>query len=145
MFGLKISKKRKNRQNYPDKQIRKSGLFDTQWYLDKNPDVKRAKMNPIYHYVNHGWKEGRNPSVRFDTNAYLSENHDVAAANICPLIHYINYGKGEGRTIRTVPGKTIKPKRTLKQKIKYTWEYPVRVYDECHRLKDEIKKIKSGK
>ena len=223
-------------------KIRKSGLFDEQWYLDKNPDVKRAKVAPIHHYIKHGWKEGRNPSVRFDTNAYLSENYDVANAQICPLVHYIDhgkaegrpvhapsgahiqvnntqkvyktikksklfnkkwylktypdvkrakvdaiehyivhgategrnpskyfdtkhylntysdvkvagmnplyhyikYGKGEGRTIRTVSGKIIKPKRTLKQKLKYAWEYPVRVHDEYHRLKDEIKKIKNS-
>lgn len=250
MFWLKLGKhlgiikKDKFDRIVLTKKIRKSGLFDEKWYLNKNPDVKRAKMNPIHHYVNYGWKEGRSPSIRFDTNAYLSENYDVANAKICPLIHYINHGKNEGRPIRTLSGSraqvndmqkvyttlkkskqfnkkwylktypdvkharvnpvkhyinhgahegrnpskhfntkyylnthkdvkasgmnplyhyirygknegratqtasgkpVIHRKRTLKQQIKYAWAYPVRVYEEYHYLKDEIKKIKSGK
>ena len=34
-------------------------LFDTRWYLEKNPDVAKAGINPIEHYLNVGWKEGQ--------------------------------------------------------------------------------------
>ncbi len=127
------------------KALKKSKLFNKKWYLKTYNDVKRAKVDAIEHYIVHGANEGRNPSKYFNTLYYLKSNPDVKQAGMNPLYHYIRYGKGEGRTIRTVSGKTIKPKRTLKQKIKYAWEYPVRVHDEYHRLKDEIKKIKSGK
>ena len=127
------------------KTVKKSKLFNKKWYLKKYPDVKRAKVDAIEHYIVHGAPEGRNPSKYFDTKYYLNTYTDIKAAGMNPLYHYIIYGKGEGRTIRTVSGKTIKPKRALKQKIKYAWEYPVRVHNEYHRLKDEIKKIKSGK
>ena len=33
--------------------------FDPQRYLELNPDVKTAKVDPIAHYLNHGRKEGR--------------------------------------------------------------------------------------
>ena len=46
--------------------IKKSGLFDNEYYLANNEDVKKAKMNPIKHYLKFGWKEGRNHSSEFD-------------------------------------------------------------------------------
>jgi len=42
--------------------IKNSGLFDKEYYLKNNLDVARSCMNPIKHYVRHGWKEGRNPN-----------------------------------------------------------------------------------
>ncbi len=31
-------------------------------------------MNPLTHYDQFGWKEGRDPSAAFDTSAYLAAN-----------------------------------------------------------------------
>jgi hypothetical protein len=55
-------------------------------------------MNPLLHYDQYGWKEGRDPSVGFDTKAYLANYGDVAAAHIDPLQHYLQYGVYEGRS-----------------------------------------------
>lgn len=35
--------------------------FATKYYLDSNPDVKEAGINPFYHYIRWGKKEGRFP------------------------------------------------------------------------------------
>ena len=75
--------------------IKKSGLFDSEYYLAKNEDVKKAKMDPIKHYLKFGWKEGRNPSAEFNTNEYLKKRTDVRIAGICPIVHYIQFGKFE--------------------------------------------------
>ena len=75
--------------------IKKSDLFDSEYYLANNEDVKKAKMNPIKHYLKFGWKEGRNPSAKFDGNKYLNKRPDVQVAGICPLVHYIKFGKDE--------------------------------------------------
>ena len=75
--------------------IKKSGLFDSEYYLSQNEDVKKAKMNPIKHYLKFGWKEGRNPSAEFDGNKYLNKRPDVRVADLCPLVHYIKIGKKE--------------------------------------------------
>ncbi len=40
--------------------------FNTAWYLEKNPDVKKSGMNPFVHYIMHGRKEGRAPNQSFD-------------------------------------------------------------------------------
>ena len=66
----------------------KSDLFDSKYYLKENPDVKKAKINPIFHYLTIGWKEGRNPSPFFNTNNYLKIRPDVKNLDVCPLVHY---------------------------------------------------------
>ena len=82
--------------------IAKSKYFNKNWYLKTYPDVKKAKIDPIEHYMKHGWKEGRNPSLRFSTNEYLELNNDVKQAKINPLLHYLKSGHNEGRIISAV-------------------------------------------
>lgn len=72
-------------------------LFDQNYYLENNPDVDRAHIDPFTHYMQFGWKEGRNPSELFDTNYYLTNNHDVKNAGVNPLEHYALYGWREKR------------------------------------------------
>lgn len=79
--------------------ISQSELFDADYYLDNNNDVKEAGINPAEHYYTYGWKEGRNPSASFDTLFYLLQNEDVKASGMNPLVHFIKYGKEEGRSI----------------------------------------------
>ncbi len=81
--------------------IARSGYFDPNYYLITYPDIRRADLDPLWHFVRCGWKEGRNPSDSFDTNYYLISNHDVKNENINPLIHYIKFGKSENR--KTAP------------------------------------------
>ena len=73
------------------------GLFNTDWYLAQNPDVVAAKVNPLQHFLESGWKEGRDPSPFFNTNWYLAQNLDVAAAKVNPLQHFLESGWKESR------------------------------------------------
>ncbi|MCA0399532.1 MAG: hypothetical protein LCH38_01815 [Proteobacteria bacterium] len=36
-------------------------IVDREWYLEANPDVAAAGVNPVQHFLNHGFKEGRAP------------------------------------------------------------------------------------
>lgn len=81
--------------------IKHCNLFDEGYYLLKYPDVRKSDMNPLWHFVKKGWKEGRNPSKNFNTKFYLEQNTDVLNEKINPLIHYINFGQKEGR--ETIP------------------------------------------
>jgi len=79
-------------------QIRKTRhLFDKDYYLRRYPDVLESDVDPIEHYLKHGWKEQRKPSARFDGQYYLTIHEDVAASNVCPLLHYAVYGEKEKR------------------------------------------------
>ncbi len=75
--------------------IKNSGLFDVEYYLAQNEDVRKAKIDPIKHYLKFGWKQGRNPSAKFNNNEYLDKRPDVKANAICPLVHFIKFGKNE--------------------------------------------------
>jgi len=79
------------------KIVKKSGLFDEGYYLKSYEDIRKADIDPIKHFIEYGWKEGRNPSANFDTNFYLESYPDVREAGINPLVHYIRYGSKEGR------------------------------------------------
>jgi len=85
--------------------ILRSGLFDRGYYLLANPDVRKADVDALWHFLHVGWKEGRNPSPLFDTTFYLNSNPDVMQLSINPLVHYVRHGKKEGRPIN--PG--LKP------------------------------------
>lgn len=76
-----------------------SGLFDRQWYLEKNADVRTAGANPALHFVRYGGQEGRDAGPEFSSRRYLDDNPDVAQAGINPLVHYLRLGKAEGRKI----------------------------------------------
>jgi glycosyltransferase involved in cell wall biosynthesis len=74
-----------------------SGLFDRTWYLQQNPDVRAAGVNPLSHYLRYGAAEGRDPNPLFDTDWYVGRYLDVGASGINPLVHYLRYGAAEGR------------------------------------------------
>ncbi len=77
-------------------------LFDAGYYLMHNADVAAAGLDPLQHFEQSGWAEGRDPSALFSDAKYLAANTDVAAAHINPLLHYIQYGQAEGRSAFTV-------------------------------------------
>jgi hypothetical protein len=72
-----------------------SGLFDSEWYMARYPDVARSGVDPIVHYLRHGAAEGRDPGPRFDTRAYLVEHPEVARAGVNPLVHRLRDGQGD--------------------------------------------------
>jgi glycosyltransferase involved in cell wall biosynthesis len=89
--------------------------FDPAIYLDLNPDLVAAGVDPTTHYLLFGRNEGRvyslpgkesdlagadEPEVPkgFDPDVYLKLNPDVAAAEIDPITHYLEHGRREGRS-----------------------------------------------
>lgn len=80
-------------------EIRRSGLFDPDWYLARNPDVAKSGVDPAGHYLDHGASEGRAPGPAFDARRYLVSNPDVAATGANPLLHYLRHGRAEGRIV----------------------------------------------
>ena len=78
--------------------IRASGLFDAAWYLETYPDIGAAGVDPLTHFADWGWREGRRPNLYFDTAWYLRHNPDAARAGTNPLLHYIRVGEAENRS-----------------------------------------------
>jgi hypothetical protein len=74
--------------------------FDQAYYLATNPDIAAAGIDPLEHFLQHGFKEGRDPNAGFDVAYYLAANSDVAGHGINPLVHYVLHGEREGRLPR---------------------------------------------
>ncbi len=79
--------------------IRNSSFFDPEFYLETNPEVKAAGLDPALHYLQSGASRGLNPGPSFSTKDYLHQNPDVAKANANALLHYELYGRSEGRSV----------------------------------------------
>lgn len=82
--------------------ISESKYFDVNYYLSTNSEITNTNLDPVEHYLNIGWKKGKNPSSFFDGNAYLGTYKDVKDAGINPLIHYLKFGQQEGRIVERV-------------------------------------------
>jgi hypothetical protein len=67
-------------------------VFDANFYLEQNPDVRESGMNPLLHYELHGAAEGRKPHPLFEPGYYL-EQCPEARAN--PLAHFL---EGDAKT-----------------------------------------------
>lgn len=71
--------------------------FDARYYLAHNPDVRRAGLDPLRHFIKHGWRERRDPRADFSTSYYLEMNPDIARSGMNPFLHYVENGKAELR------------------------------------------------
>ncbi|KAA5606078.1 hypothetical protein F1188_08710 [Roseospira marina] len=99
-----------------------NATFDTSAYLDANPDVLLAGVNPFTHFLTLGLSEGRSPNASiprvedFDAETYLANNEDVQTAVDngdfdSAYQHYVLYGQYEGRAAQTTGGQTITPQQ----------------------------------
>ena len=84
--------------------IKASGQFDAAYYRSQYADVAKAGVYPLFHYLRHGAKEGRDPSGQFNTMGYLRRYPDVKASGLNPLYHYVKYGRAEGREAKAPAG-----------------------------------------
>lgn len=71
--------------------------IDTEFYLARNPQLKRIGGNAALHYIQRGTHEGKRPTPDFDTEFYLRENPDVRNSGLNPFFHYLKFGRKEGR------------------------------------------------
>jgi hypothetical protein len=62
--------------------------FDQNYYLEHYPEIKAQNINPFDHYVQYGWKEGKNPSATFETTFYVRQYLYTNKYNLNPLADY---------------------------------------------------------
>lgn len=131
-------KLKKRKESLRISLIKKSKLFDAQWYLANNPDVLINGIKPEEHYYKYGWKENRDPSEQFITSEYFQINPDIKAARICPLYHYESSGKFEGRNYRV----DIKDNIYFEPTEKEWKQYKKRLKKAINKEKSNAKEIK---
>lgn len=77
-----------------------SVAFDAAFYRAAYPDVAAQGTDPLRHYLDAGWREGRDPAPWFSSAAYLEDHPDVRDTRLEPFFHYLVHGRREGREVR---------------------------------------------
>ena len=88
-------------------------IFDFQYYLENNPDVKESGMNPQDHYYEFGEAEERWPNQFFDPSYYRRSNPDLSDYKDSLFDHYIRFGFKEQRQSIGSLKKKIKNGKTI--------------------------------
>lgn len=92
-----------------EKIIRLSGCFSDKYYTTSYPDVVKANVDPLRHYIDHGWMENRNPCAEFDTWFYNTAYPQHARGPAGGFLHYVQFGKSQGLSGRNSNAITIDP------------------------------------
>lgn len=71
--------------------------LDRAHYLSTNPDVARAAMDPVLHYVLYGEAEGRTPRPDFDPVRYRVMNPALAQYQGNLFWHFLTSGDDQSR------------------------------------------------
>lgn len=61
-----------------------SEFFNSLYYLNKYPDVRRSGLNPLVHYLRYGARERRSPSPAFDVEGFCEVHRDRLAPDADP-------------------------------------------------------------
>lgn len=82
-------------------KVKNSKFFDADYYIS-HYNIPISKKYALLHYLNQGFKEGKNPSAIFNGNEYLEIHEDVKKAGMNPLVHYELFGRKEGRALSLI-------------------------------------------
>lgn len=77
-------------------------LFDADWYMLHNPDLKEAGNDPCHHYLHFGWQEGRAPSPDFNGMIYEMLHPAFNRHHHHPVFHFLFIGRKDAETLRQV-------------------------------------------
>ncbi len=81
-------------QNRHLRKFSPNRCFDIAFYLESNPDVAAADVDPFEHFITTGYREGRNPSASFDIFYYTRKHLRDDPRD--PLTHYFEVGRAAG-------------------------------------------------
>ncbi|MEA2048158.1 MAG: glycosyltransferase [Campylobacterota bacterium] len=65
--------------------------FDKEYYFETYEDIQKSGMDPIEHYLTHGWRENRNPNAEFETKWYRENVFDDDETP--SFLHYLLVGR----------------------------------------------------
>lgn len=91
-------------------EARYKGVYDYDFYLEKNPDVRSAyggnRLQTFTHFITYGMNEGRQASPMFDLNIYKEIQSDCVRAfggnNKQYYLHFLDCGMKEGRVASAI-------------------------------------------
>ena len=79
--------------------MRRSTLFDRDWYLRETPELAASGESPSLHYLMCGAAAGKDPGPGFCGAEYLALHPDAQSSGLNPLAHYERIGRRRGYRI----------------------------------------------
>lgn len=73
--------------------VRKSKLFDSEWYCAHHPDLPQSGLSPEEHFLLCDSSDGHRASSVFSCDEYLELNPEARESSINPLVHYEQFGR----------------------------------------------------
>lgn len=64
--------------------------YDQNWYLKTYPDIARSGLDPVRHFAEYGWREGRSPSEHFPNAVYLFYHPELKSGTDGPLVSFLH-------------------------------------------------------
>src|SRR4051794_10905118 len=83
--------------------IRKSGLFDAEYYLSRYPELEAQNIDPLVHYLEEGARQRLDPHPDFDAAFYPEQCRRRGEEPETPLLHFIAIGAARGFKTRRDP------------------------------------------
>ncbi len=113
-----------------------SPFFDCRNYYQANPDVRDAGLEPISHYLEHGWRELRSPSQYFDASGFSAahphlngQRHDLA--EVCLRLYGSYAWKVDGEIVPVRNAQTSRKGFSLRERTRLfnVWQKYRRFFD----------------
>lgn len=124
-------------------QIYRSAYFNKKFYAKL---IECNEIDPVFHYLKYGCKEGRAASAAFETRIYTAKYNDVSDIGVNGLTHFLSDGIFEGRdvdgylstkTLRTIEARFLQKNSPRDERV----DIIIPVYNGfkyLHRLIDSI-------
>lgn len=77
-------------------------MFDVEYYLRCNPDVRESGWPAFEHFLAHGAEEGRSPNPEFIAGWHLDQEAGLPGGQYAAFVHFARHSSGEGR----LPGRS---------------------------------------
>ena len=69
--------------------------FEPTYYVRNNPDIGKLGVDPYFHYLFTGYREGRRPSARYTFDSYCARYGLTPQSGISPLAHFLYNHPGQ--------------------------------------------------
>ncbi|MBC7405505.1 MAG: glycosyltransferase [Cytophaga sp.] len=88
--------------------IGKSGLFDSEYYLTQNPELKNLNIDLVYHYLTQGVYKNKVPNKRFTIDEEISLFLKEKGSTETPFIFYIQHEGDHEKIFSYIKANSIK-------------------------------------
>lgn len=115
-------------------------IFSVPFYESRNPDVVEAGIDPIAHYLDFGWREGREPAPWFDSTLYLRIQPELTSLDMPAFVHFgRSLRNGDGAALAWLRGELILPLPDGRGKVVHT-AFPRPLASTIKLLSDHVDK-----